>query len=287
MAFDAGRRSIGAGLAVALLLTACGNEERRAPPQPAPPIQFEAVAVAGDTPRAALLRHGRRLAKVLGCEGCHGADLRGRLWSEEADFAIQYSSNLTRIAHSQSPAEIERGIRLGVRPDGSPLWEMPSAIFTHLSEPDMRAILAYLRSLPAAGPDHLRIVMGPQARREIAAGQFRPAADQVREGRNIFPAPLDGRHEEARYMVRATCGECHALDLSGGGPPGGAVRPDLVVAGTYTREQFRHLMRTGEATGGRRLGLMAQVARGRFIHLTDRETDAIHDYLVARANAPR
>lgn len=31
------------------------------------------------------------------------------------------------------------------------------------------------------------------------------------------------------------------------------------------------------------LRLMGEVARGRFAHLTDREVDAIHDYLVARA----
>ncbi len=55
-----------------------------------------------------------------------------------------------------------------------------------------------------------------------------------------------------------------------------------LVAGAYTRNQARHLMRTGQPPGGRRLRLMGEVARGRFAHLTDREVDAIYDYLVAR-----
>jgi hypothetical protein len=42
-------------------------------------------------------------------------------------------------------------------------------------------------------------------------------------------------------------------------------------------------MRTGVATGERQVGLMSQVARGRFVHFTDAEVDAIYDYLAARA----
>jgi hypothetical protein len=96
------------------------------------------------------------------------------------------------------------------------------------------------------------------------------------------PAVLDGRHEFARYMTRATCGECHGLTLTGHGVAPEHT-PDLNVAGAYTRAQFRHLMRTGQPLAGRRLRLMGEVARGRFAHLTDREVDAIYDYLVARA----
>ncbi len=53
------------------------------------------------------------------------------------------------------------------------------------------------------------------------------------------------------------------------------------------RNEFLRLMRTGEAPGGRKLGLMAEVARGRFVHLADREIGEIHDYLRARVEAPQ
>lgn len=85
-------------------------------------------------------------------------------------------------------------------------------------------------------------------------------------------------------MTRATCGECHGVTLAGLQRARGPV-PDLIVAAGYSREEFRHLMRTGEAPGGRRLRLMPEVARGRFAYLTPREVDAIHDYLIARAAA--
>jgi hypothetical protein len=192
-----------------------------------------------------------------------------------------------RPARGYSDAELAATIRYGARPDGSPLWEMPSHIFTRLGEPDMAELVAWLRSVPPAGEAHPRIRIGPDGRRMIAAGELKPVPRQVREARGVESAPLDGRHDWARYMIRATSSECHGLDLTGQQADPARPVPDLVVAGGYGREQFRHLLRTGEPVGGRRLGLMAEVARGRFVHLTGREVDAIYDYLAARANQAR
>jgi cytochrome c553 len=266
---------LGAGLPLALLLAACGRSAPASQPQPEA-IRFETAAAR--TPA----EHGRRLALVLGCQGCHGADLQGRPWDEDADFAISFTSNLTRALPAYSDAQIERAMREGVRPDGSQLWGMPSEIFTHLDAADMAALIAHLRTLRPAGSVHPRIVFGPGARRERAAGSFKPAPQLAREGREVRPAALDGRHEPARYMTRATCGECHGLALTGQGTPPERT-PDLTIAGAYSRAQFRHLLRTGLPPGGRRLRLMDEVARGRFAHLTTSEVDAIYDYLVARA----
>ena len=260
-------------------MTACGGgEEKAAPP---PPLQFATIAGASPVAR------GERLGKVLGCTGCHGADLTGHPWIEDPRQAILFASNLTRALPGYSDAELARTIRFGARPDGSPLWEMPSQIFTDLSEPDMAALIAWLRTVPPAGEAHPRIRIGPEGRRMIAAGEIKPIPQQVREARGVESARLDGRHDWARYMIRATCSECHGLELAGQRGDPAHSPPDLVVAGGYSREQFRHLMRTGEPVGGRRLGLMAEVARGRFAFLTQSEVDAIYDYLAARANAPQ
>jgi len=243
----------------------------------APAIRFEAAGA--ETPA----RHGRRLAQVLGCRGCHGADLAGQPWEEDPAFAILYSSNLTRVVSRYDDAALARAIRLGVRPDGSPLWAMPSETFSRLSEPDMAALIAYLRTLRPAGRDYPRMAIGPRGRQAIDRGEIRPAPYHVREGRDRAPVRLDERHDWARYIARATCGECHGLDLSGSPTPDADDPPDLIVAGAYSRAEFRRLLRTGVPTGGRRLALMATVARSRFSRLTDREVDAIYDYLVARA----
>ncbi len=272
----------------AALLTACGgagsggNAAAEAPAAP----QFEMPAGAGAEAR---LAHGERLARVLGCNGCHGDDLTGGPWIEEPAFAIQFASNLTRVLPGYSDAQLEQTLREGTRPDGSDLWEMPSSLFTGLSDADMGALIAWLRTVPPAGEAHPRIVLGPEAREEIAAGTFKPAAQHVREQREQGPLALGGAHEQARYMVRATCAECHGMNLEGGPPPGpgATARPDLIVASAYSRDEFRQLLRTGAATGGRQLGLMAEVARGRYARLTDGEIDAIHAYLVARAERPQ
>lgn len=47
--------------------------------------------------------------------------------------------------------------------------------------------------------------------------------------------------------------------------------------------EFQRLMRTGVASGNRKLGLMAEVSRNDFRHLTDGEIAAIHAYLKERA----
>ena len=263
-------------------MSACGSGEGdKAAPPAAPPLQFERVS-------AHPVRHGERIALVLGCRGCHEDDLTGSLWDYDPAEATLYTSNLRRAVPRYTDAALEQAVRGGVRPDGSPLWGMPSEIFTELSPADMAALIAYLRAQPPAGEDHPRPVFGPAGRRDIAAGEWRPAPEEVRLGRGKGPPALDGRHDWARYMIRATCSECHRLDLTGHPPEDGRPGPpDLIVASGYTREQFRHLLRTGEPVGGRRLGLMARVARGRFAHMSEREIDAIYDYLAARAARPQ
>lgn len=230
------------------------------------------------------LQHGERLAFVLGCNGCHGRDLQGQPWDEDADLAISYSSNLTRALPSYSDAMLVRAIRAGVRLDGSPLWGMPSEIFTELDPADLAAVIAYLRTFRPAGVIHPRIVFGPRGRRELAAGTYQASSTLVLEKRGQGPARFDTLHDQARYMVRATCGECHGVTLTGNTwPDAPRSPPDLNVAGAYTRADFHRLLRTGVAAGGRQVGLMSQVARNRFSHLTDAEVDAIYDYLAARA----
>lgn len=272
-------------LLAAMLLTACGGADGNATAE-APPLRFEMAAGAG---AEAQLAHGERMARVLGCMGCHGDGLTGEQWIDLPEIAILYTSNLTRALPGYSDAQLEHALREGTRPDGSDLWEMPSHLFTQLSDADMGALIAWLRTVPPAGEAHPRMVLGPAGRQLIETGEVKPAAQHVREERDREPPALDGSHGWARYMVRATCAECHGMDLEGepSPEPGASVRPDLIIAGAYSRDAFRQLLRTGAATGGRQLALMAEVARGRYAHLTDREIDAIHAYLVARAAQPQ
>lgn len=268
-------RARAAALVLAALLSSCSAEPEKVS-APAP-LRFEAVSANSTA-------DGERLARVLGCKGCHGKDLTGKAWFDDPKVAILYSSNLSRVVPRYTDAQLARTIRSGSRPDGSPLWAMPSSIFSHLGEADMAALIAYLRTVPPTGVDHPSFRMGPEARKMLAAGKIKPEPQYVREERGKGPAALDGSHEWARYMIRATCSECHGIELKGDqNPKDGSGPPDLSIVSAYSLDQFRHLLRTGEPVGGRKLKLMAEVSRGRFVHLSGREVDAIYSYLKARA----
>ena len=229
--------------------------------------------------------HGQRLAHVLGCSGCHGAALTGEDWSE-AGFARIWTSNLTRAVPHYSDTQLDAAIRGGVRHDGAPLWDMPSHLFTRISDRDMSALIAYLRSRPPLGPARPLPIFDAAARTEIAAGIYRSSAAEVARIDDRLPVDLGPEFALGRHIVRATCAECHGADLRGGTPhPGAAARPDLRIAAGYDAGQFERLMTTGIAIGDRDLGLMSQVARGRYRHLTAGERAAVLAYLQALAKA--
>lgn len=258
-------------LIAALSLTACSQASQPSPPPPPP--QFDRVS-------ADLVEHGRRLSAVLGCSGCHGADLTGQDWSEPG-FGRLWTSNLTRAVEGYSDAQLEATIRNGRRPDGSDLWAMPSHLFTHLSADDMAGVIAYLRSSPPAGDVHPLPEFEAGGRAEIAAGLLKTSAAEVAEDDPAQPPDMGDAHLLGRYLVRATCAECHGMNLRGGVPyPGAALRPDLRMVTAYDAEQFDHLLRTGVAIGDRQLGLMSEVSRGRFSQFTPAEMQAVHQYLV-------
>jgi hypothetical protein len=61
----------------------------------------------------------------------------------------------------------------------------------------------------------------------------------------------------------------------------------MASAAAYSLEQFRTLMHTGKGLGDRELREMSAVARESLSALTDGEIEAIHSYLVTRAQQPR
>lgn len=256
-------------LALLLAVAACEAEP--------PPIAFDGAEARGAAARVA---HGKRIAAVLGCTGCHGANLQGERFYE------LYASNLTRDLRDYSDADIERVLRQGVPKDDRDLWGMPSEIFQHLSEPDMAALIAYLRTLePAGGPTQPPLPFPEEVRDLIARGEIKPAAAFVRDAKTVAPIDLGQQQALGRYITRVTCAECHGPELKGNQRD----TPDLIVAGAYNRQEFEKLITQGMPSGGRKLKseLMAAVARERFAQLTRHERDALYAYLKARAEKSR
>lgn len=223
-------------------------------PNPTPSLS------AAITPQ--LVADGERFARS--CAGCHSASgdlpLSGHDFSGEGGPPIGtlWAPNLTP-AHlvDWSDGEIVRAIREGVGRDGRSLLVMPAASFRHLSDADVLALVAYLRSQP--------IVETPSPPRQITVvGAILLAVTPPDAFFSVQPpvtapviAPLRGPTAAyGRYLVRLECQACHAENLAGGqangGPPPG---PNLTtLPQRLTDADFVTLLRTGRFPDGRMIG---------------------------------
>lgn len=106
------------------------------------------VHVAG-VPPGQSVAYGRYLADVSGCTGCHGHGLSGGRVAGPP--GLPPASNLTPAGPiaAWSKADFFRLMREGLRPDGSRIDDfMPWRQLAGMTDDELRAILAYLRSVP-------------------------------------------------------------------------------------------------------------------------------------------
>lgn len=218
----------------------------------------------------------------MGCTSCHGAALDGHLFEEDPQFALAWSSNLSRILPRWSDAQLGKTLRSGVRPDGSALWFTPTFAHRRLSPGDMRDLIAWLRTVPPSDSDHPPIKRGPMFAQAVAHGLQDSAAEAQRLAARQ-PVDVGPAHAEGRYLATLACGECHGPDLKGVRDPRPGDPPDLKVAAAYSPAAFARLLTTGIAQDGRPAGAMTEEARKRLGALTRGEVSALRTYLVARA----
>ena len=266
-------------------LAACSRESHQAAAVPAE-TAFDGAAVAD---AAARIAHGQRISYVLGCRGCHDDTLTGKnIFADAPQFGVMYAPNLTQFVPRHSDAQIEAILRTGIEPTRKDLWGMPSSVFQNLSAGDMAALIAYLRSLHAAGDPSPPPQLSALAKKQfIDTGEVKPEAQFVAEATRKPSLDLGPRYALGHYITSVTCAECHGSDLKGTKDvEPGLNSPNLIVVGGYTRADFERLMTTGVPVGGRKLRLMDGVAKHRFAKMTPHERDALYAYLKARAEQP-
>jgi mono/diheme cytochrome c family protein len=210
---------------------------------------------------AKTLARGRYLVEAnTGCIDCHGGNLGGQPFADVPPFLLN-ASNLTGgeggIGSQYSDADWVRAIRYAVRPDGKPMLFMPSQGFSQLSEEDLAAIIAYIKSVPPVDNQPGDSSLRPLGRILLLAGEYTLPA----EGIDVVPikasTPAAGRTAEyGGYLVAiGNCRECHGSALSGAPPlePGGLSAANLTPAGqlqNWSEEEFIHAMRTGQRPDG-------------------------------------
>ncbi len=222
----------------------------------------------------AALAEGERLARIRGCQGCHGEDLTGRVFLSEPGVAELIAPNLTALVPQRTDQELERALRHGIRTDGTSLFVMPAEMLRSLHDDDMARLLAWLRSLPETDGDSRGRRIGPLGRLGIVLGQFRSSVFYI-ETETVLPVPADASLELGHYIATSSCTECHGNTMHGFDDT-----PSLVgMAIAYSPEAWAEFLRTGTAIGNRELPMMSGVARSRFSHLTADEVDGLHLYL--------
>jgi len=221
----------------------------------------------------------------------------------DGPFGTVYSTNITPDRQTGigtwTDEQLITAIRLGRRPNGERLIPVhPYLAFNGMAEEDLRALVAYLRSVPPVNhPNQPKNITVP-----LFESVFLPswlAAFALRE----TPPPTAPTSGVARgeYLVRAVshCGECHtprgvtqATDstrfLAGtpNGPEGDPVpniTPDTDTGLKWSEEQIATFLGSGNKPDGDMAGgLMGEVIQGTsvgFKDLTKEDRLAIARYL--------
>lgn len=229
------------------------------------------------------LERGRHIARTRGCFGCHGQQLQGRVFTEEWDWVDRaVAPNLAAYAKRADASTLEAAIRHGIGHDGRALWSMPSYNWVHLTDADVAALIAYLRSAPVEMVDLPSPRLGFRARWDLATGSETHMAQWANEVPPRRTNLADSQLVRGEYLAMTACNECHGFDLRGGF---GA--PDLALLVGYSEEDFRSLMKEGVARGGRdSLRLMTMVAKDRFAYFTEQERADLYAFLRTLAEEP-
>ena len=220
------------------------------------------------------------------CSACHSktGTLTGGLDIGE-HFPISIgtfvSSNLTPAGRLSrwSDGDIFRAIRNSIDGDGRWLVIMSYTNSGKLSDDDIQAVIAYIRSLPAAGkqtpnpPDHLNL-LGVMM---LGAGML-PQGKPVSTGIVTAP-PKSPTLQYGEYILSyQDCRSCHGDKLTGGVPGQlGPLGPDLNLVKRWKLEEFITTMRTGVDPNGHELS--KQMPWQPIGRMGDEELRAVYEYL--------
>lgn len=202
----------------------------------------------GDSARGAHLVNAVSL-----CSRCHAGDFGGQVMADNLVFRAA-APNLTRGVGGRpatwSEADWNRAIRHGLGGQGNSLLVMPADAYNQMSDEDLRAIVAYLRSVKPVDrtvpPSQMklfgRMLMAAGALDEIAAERIQ----------HLVRAPESTDPTDGAYLSRiAGCTFCHQADFRGRtepvGPPGAPIPPsirDLASRG-WTLADFSRAVRQG------------------------------------------
>jgi mono/diheme cytochrome c family protein len=260
----------------------------------------------GQTANKELVARGQYIFALAGGCACH-SDPKGTLHAGARAFPIPfgtvYSTNITQDKETGlgnwTDQQIHDAMVKGIRRDGSRILPvMPYEAYSGMAEGDLKALIAYLRTLkPVKKPTPPLNTWAPFAR-SLGTPLFLKIYGRFSSSPPT--APKDGI-ERGRYLVEhvSLCGDCHtprnfigvpdrSLYLAGAsekiGPLGEAVpniTPDKETGiGDWKREDIAELLVSGTKPDLDNVqGLMAEVVEHGYKSMTKQDALAIADYL--------
>ena len=261
------------------------------------------VGVPAELSSADLVTRGKYLTQAADCEVCHTAEggqpfAGGRAFP--TPFGVLYSPNITADRETGIGAwtdeDFVRAVHKGIARDGERLYPaFPYESYTLLADDDVRAIKAYLFSLPAAHaaapPNDLRFPFNQRWLMGIWSAFYNP--DQRFR-------PLEDRSPEwnrGAYLVEGLghCGDCHTPRNLAQAPNNrrkfqGAViqgwrayniTPDPISGlGEWSDTELSEYLHAGHAAGrGAAGGPMAEVVDASLSNLAPADLRAVVAYL--------
>jgi mono/diheme cytochrome c family protein len=239
---------------------------------------------------AASHERGRHVVKALAkCGDCHGQDLGGGMVVDQPGVGRIPAPNLTvgkgGVMPKHSDETLVRAIRYGIGRDGHGLRVMPSEEYRYLSDADLAAVIAYVKSVPAVDREMpaMRVDVIPRALMTMGAMPA-VAAEVIPQVPVKHASVAPGvTADYGRYIVSIGCQGCHGEHLSGGripgGPPDWAPASNLTPAGIghYTEADFMRVLRDGVKPGGARIRPPMPI--GATKQMTDEEIRAVYAFL--------
>ena len=239
------------------------------------------------------VERGRHLVEArYACIECHGVDFSGGVMVDAFPIGTLLGPNLTTGRGSRTvdytPADWDRIVRHGVRPDGTP-GAMPSEDYQLMSDQELSDIIAYIRSRPAVDNEVAPVSLGPLGKFLMATGGLPLSADLV-ESHDRDHAPFPPASEVTVAFGRhlaGVCTGCHRADFTGGPIPAGDpswaparnLTPHADGLAGWGYEDFRTAMLDGERPDGTTVLAPMDLIVPYAQQMTDVELEALWLYL--------
>ena len=226
-------------------------------------ITIQKITIPADS---ASLKLGHHIANIKGCGGCHGEDLGGKVVLDDPGLGYLPAPNITTgkgglLSRHQTYSDEDyiRAIKHGIGKDNKSLKLMPAYEYNPLSQKDLGALIAYVKSvapvdrqMPATALKPVAYVLTYLDKLPLVAAEKVDHAVQSKE--EVLP---EVSAAYGQYLA-VSCTGCHRDNYKGGEAliPGSPAVSDITATGNvgkWTEAEFIQAMRTGITPEGKKL----------------------------------